>query len=93
MTMTAMVAPVPKKSRTAQVLDMAWGGARGRLSGKVVKGMFRKWHRPPPPDCPTPHSIPKSVMRALQSEQLSDLSEYNARLQELLAAYKSNLKG
>jgi hypothetical protein len=67
---------------------MAWGGARGRLSGKHVKSMFRKWRPPPPRDCPTPYSIPMSVMRTLQSEQLSDLSEYNERLQELLKAYK-----
>ena len=73
---------------------MAWGGKAGRLSGRFVKGMFRKWRAPPPLDCPTPHSIPKSVMRTLQSETLaSDPRAYNARLQELLAAYKSNSKG
>jgi hypothetical protein len=67
---------------------MAWGGKAGRLSGRFVRGMFRKWRAPSPPDCPTPHSIPTSVMRTLQSEQLSDLAQYNARLQELLREYK-----
>ena len=68
---------------------MAWGGKAGRLSGKHVKGMFRIWRRPPPPDCPTPHSVPTSVMRTLQQEQVS-ADEFNTRLQELLAAYKLN---
>ena len=73
---------------------MAWGGKAGRLSGKHVKSMFRKWRRPPQPDCPTPHSVPKSIMRTLQSETLScDPRTYNERLQELLSAYKRNSKG
>jgi hypothetical protein len=72
---------------------MAWGGRGWRMSGRQMKGMFRMWRRPPPPDCPTPHSVPKSVMRTLQSETLaSDPRTYNARLQELLSAYKSNMK-
>jgi hypothetical protein len=35
-----------------------------------------------------PRGIPKSVMRALQSENISDPIEYNNRLQQLLAAHK-----
>jgi hypothetical protein len=68
---------------------MAWSN-RARLSGKQVKGMFRKWRRPPPPDCPTPFSVPTSVMRTLQQERLDDPASFNARLQELLAAYSKN---
>jgi len=68
---------------------MAWRNG-ARLTGKHVKGMFRKWRKPPPPDCPTPNSVPTSVMRTLQSESLRDPVVFNARLQELLAAYKLN---
>jgi hypothetical protein len=68
---------------------MAWKNL-ARLSGKQVKSMFRKW-RQPPPDCPTPFSVPTSVMRTLQRESLSsDPVAFNARLQELLQAYKLN---
>jgi hypothetical protein len=67
---------------------MAWRNG-SRLTGKHVKGMFRKWRRPPPPDCPMPHSIPTSIMRTLQRESLS-ANQINERLQELLIAYKQN---
>lgn len=67
---------------------MAWKNL-ARLSGKQVKGMFRKWRQPPPPDCPTPNCVPTSVMRQLQRENLS-ADQFNARLQELLSAYKLN---
>ena len=69
---------------------MAWRNG-ARLTGRHVKGMFRKWRRPPPPDCPTPHSVPTSVMRTLQQENLpSDPVKFNARLQQLLEDYKLN---
>jgi hypothetical protein len=47
--------------------------------------------RPPPPDCPTPFSVPSTVMKTLQSENLSsDPVKFNTRLQQLLKAYKLN---
>jgi hypothetical protein len=62
-----------------------------RLSGRHVKMMFRKWRQPPPPDLPPGGIVPKSVMRALQDEGVSaDPVRFNARLQELLNAYKTN---
>jgi len=51
--------------------------------------MFRKWRRPPPPDLAPGGIVPRSVMRALQQEQLP-AEAINARLQELLAAHKLN---
>jgi hypothetical protein len=69
---------------------MAWRNG-ARLSGKHVKGMFRKWRRPSMPDCPTPFSVPSTVMKTLQSENLSsDPVKFNTRLQQLLNAYKLN---
>jgi hypothetical protein len=69
---------------------MAWKNL-ARLSGKQVKSMFKKWRSPPPPDLPPGGIVPKSVMRTLQNESLSgDPVAFNARLQELLNAYKSN---
>jgi hypothetical protein len=67
---------------------MAWRNG-ARLSGKQMKSMFRRWRQPPPPDCPSPYSVPTSVMRTLQSESLS-ADKFNARLQELLSAYEKN---
>jgi hypothetical protein len=69
---------------------MAWKNL-ARLSGKQVKGMFRKWRLPPRPDLPPGGIVPKSVMRTLQNEGVSgDPVKLNARLQELLNAYKTN---
>ena len=67
---------------------MAWSN-RARLSGRQIKGMFRKWRRPPQPD--NPKGVPHAVMKTLSQEQLSsDPATFNARLQELLNAYKLN---
>jgi hypothetical protein len=72
---------------------MAWRNG-ARLTGKHVKSMFRKWRRPPEPDCPTPFSVPSTVMKTLQNENLSsDPALFNKRLQQLLNAYKLNTKG
>jgi hypothetical protein len=66
---------------------------RRRRMGEKQQAYFSKnAHRSlPPPDCPSPHSVPTSVMQTLQDENLSkDPVKFNARLQELLAAYKLN---
>ena len=69
---------------------MAWTN-NARLSGRQLKGMFRMWRRPPPPDLPSPNGVPTSVMRSLASEGLPlDPIKWNRRLQELLAAYPKN---
>jgi hypothetical protein len=68
-----------------------WGGKAGRLSGKHVKSMNRKWHALRPEN---PHGVPKAVMRALAWQQLPfDKEAYQRELSELLTAYKSNSKG
>jgi hypothetical protein len=62
-----------------------------RFTSRHVKMMFKKWRSPPPPDLPPGGIVPKSVMRTLQNESLSsDPVAFNARLQELLNAYKTN---
>jgi hypothetical protein len=72
---------------------MAWGGkTKTRMTGKDRKHFLRHTHRSlPKPDCPTPWSVPSTVMKTLQSENLSsDPVKFNTRLQQLLRAYKLN---
>jgi hypothetical protein len=75
---------------------MAWGGKiRTRMTEKERKHFLKNSHRRlPEPDCPTPFSVPSTVMKTLQSENLSsDPALFNKRLQQLLTAYKLNTKG
>jgi hypothetical protein len=70
---------------------MAWGGKKvTRMGEKQRKHFLRHTHRSlPQPD--NPHGVPSTVMKTLQLEGLSDDPvKFNARLQQLLAAYKSN---
>jgi hypothetical protein len=68
---------------------MAWGGRSGRLSGRFVKGMFRKWRQPPLRE--DPNGIPRAVMKGLAWETLPlDKETYQRKLQELLQAYQQN---
>jgi hypothetical protein len=71
---------------------MAWGGKHSRMTEKQRKHSLRNSNRSlPKPDCPTPFSVPSTVMKTLQSENLSsDPVKFNARLQALLKAYKLN---
>jgi hypothetical protein len=72
---------------------MAWGGkVKTRMTEKERKHFLRHTHRSlPKPDCPTPWSVPSTVMKTLQSENLSsDPVKFNTRLQQLLRAYKLN---
>ena len=72
---------------------MAWGGkVKTRMTEKERKHFLRHTHRSlPKPDCPTPWSVPSTVMKTLQSENLSsDPVKFNTRLQALLKAYKLN---
>jgi len=74
---------------------MAWNRKVGRMSEQTRKRFLKHTHRRlPEPDCPTPFSVPSSVMRTLQTEGLSDDPvKFNARLQALLNAYRLNTKG
>jgi hypothetical protein len=75
---------------------MAWGGKiKTRMGEKQRKHFLHNSHRSlPKPDCPTPFSVPSTVMKTLQSENLSsDPVLFNKRLQQLLNAYKLNTKG
>ena len=69
---------------------MAWGGKVGRMSERVRKHFLRTSNRRlPQPE--NPHGVPKAVMKTLSQEGLSsDPRAFNARLQELLNAYKLN---
>ena len=73
---------------------MAFGGKiKTRMGVKERAWFLRNSHRSlPTPDIPVPNrSVPTSVMRALADENLSsDPVAFNARLQELLSAYKLN---
>ena len=69
---------------------MAWRN-NARISGKQLKGMFRKWRLPRYDD---PYGVPREVQKQLAQENLvSDPQVWNARLQELLHAYKQNTGG
>jgi len=46
---------------------MAWRN-NARLSGRQIKGMFRRWRLPPRVD--DPRGVPRAVMKILQQEQL-----------------------
>jgi hypothetical protein len=75
------------------ITSMAWGGKQKTRMGVTQRKYFLKntHRRLPEPDCPTPFSVPTTVMKTLQSENLSsDLTKYNERLQALLEAYKAN---
>jgi hypothetical protein len=66
---------------------MAWGGRAGRLSGSFVKGMFKRWRSPPRYN--DDFGVPRAVQKQLAQENLaSDPDIWNARLKELLSAYK-----
>jgi hypothetical protein len=71
---------------------MAWGGKFTRMTMKQRAHFLKTSNRSlPKSDLPDPRGIPKSVMRTLASENLSsDPVAFNARLQQLLAAYKLN---
>ena len=71
---------------------MAWRNG-ARLTGKHVKGMFRKWRRPPLPD--DPRGVPRSIMKQISQEGLSsgDKQSLNLRLQQLLALEAFNKGG
>jgi hypothetical protein len=70
---------------------MAWGGKRAtRMGEKQRKHFLKNTHRSLPQQ-DNPHGVPSTVMKTLQSENLSsDPIKFNARLQELLNAYKLN---
>ena len=71
---------------------MAWGGKAGRLSGRFVKGMYRKWRVPSRPD--NPRGVPRYIMRTLANERLSsDPAAFNLRLQQLLTLHELNKGG
>ena len=72
---------------------MAWGGkSQTRMGVKARNYFLRHTHRRLlTPDLPDPRGVPSSVMKTLAQENLSaDPVAFNARLQELLAAYKLN---
>lgn len=70
---------------------MSWGGRSGRLSGRFVKQMFRRWRLPPRYD--DPRGVPRAVQKQLALENLpTDPVKWNARLQELLVAFQQNAK-
>ena len=72
---------------------MAFGGKIQTRMGVKARNYFLRNsnRRLPTPDLPDPRGVPKSVMRALAQENLSnDPVLFNKRLQELLAAYKLN---
>ena len=69
---------------------------RSRLKGgnvlarvqRALSQSHRRHYLPPPEN---PHGVPSSVMKALAAEGLPlDPVKWNARLQELLTAYKLN---
>ena len=68
---------------------MAWRNG-ARLTGRHVKGMFRKWRLPPQPD--NPNGIPRSVMKKISQEGLSsgDKQFFDLRLQQLLTMHHLN---
>jgi hypothetical protein len=72
------------------IATMAWAGKASSAQKTMLSIKSRRHARPlPPPE--NPLGVPKAVMKALSQEQLSsDPVAFNARLQELLAAYKSN---
>jgi hypothetical protein len=66
---------------------MAWAN-RARLSGRFVKGMFRRWRSPPPPE--NVRGVPRAVMRQIQDEGVSsDPVRFQIRLQELLENHRN----
>jgi len=70
---------------------MAWGGKISPRQRTLLSHKSRQLpsRAPPPPE--NPLGIPKAVMKTLSQEGLSaDPVRFNARLQELLAAYKTN---
>jgi hypothetical protein len=69
---------------------MAWAGKASSAQKTLLSHKSRRLPRPlPPPE--NPLGVPKAVMKALSQEQLSsDPVAFNARLQELLQAYKTN---
>ena len=72
---------------------MAWGGKiKTRMGVKERAWFLRNSNRRlPTPDLPDPRGVPRSVMKTLAYENLSaDPVAFNARLQELLAAYQLN---
>lgn len=69
---------------------MAWAGKPNAQQKTAASIRSRTKPRPLPPK-ENPNGIPSEVMRQLSQEQLSsDPAAFNRRLQQLLAAYKSN---
>ena len=69
--------------------EMTWRGGADQLRHKRRQppfGVARRSVLLPRTD--DPHGIPKTIMRQLQAEGISDKVRYNRRLQELLAAHK-----
>jgi len=70
---------------------MAWRN-NARLSGKQMKGMFRKWRLPSLPE--NPRGVPRAVMKGLQLGTLAgDQRPYDLRLQQLLTLHELNKGG
>jgi hypothetical protein len=69
---------------------MAWAGKASGKQKTILSIKSRRLPRPlPPPE--NPLGVPRAIMRVLSQEQLSsDPVAFNARLQELLQAYKLN---
>jgi len=64
---------------------VAWRN-NARLSGKQMKGIFRKLRLPPRPD--DPRGVPTVVMKALAAERLpSDVAVFDLHLQRLLTLH------
>jgi hypothetical protein len=70
---------------------MSWGGKiQTRMGIKQRNNFFRHSNRALPPK-ENPLGVPRAIMKVLSQEQLSsDPVAFNARLQQLLKAYKLN---
>ena len=63
----------------------------GNVLARVQRALSQSHRRYYLPPQENPHGVPGAVMKALALENLpSDPVKWNARLQELLNAYKSN---
>jgi hypothetical protein len=70
---------------------MSWAGKPSARQKTAASLRSRQLPSRPPPPTENPLGIPKAVMKVLSQEGLSsDPVAFNARLQELLRAYKLN---
>jgi len=67
---------------------MSWAGKPSSQQKTAASFRSRRQPRPLPPS-ENPAGIPRAVMKQLAEERLP-VDAFNARLQELLAAYKLN---